>query len=73
MKTLGQVSGRKRQRVQVVRSGLAFPAKKVAVADKFKKAMYNRMVDRVQKILREAGVTEEEVLADFEAHRKTRC
>ncbi|WP_062309870.1 hypothetical protein [Alicyclobacillus sendaiensis] len=41
-------------------------------SDDFKRVLYDRLTKELQKEMADKGISEEEVLADFEAHRKDR-
>jgi len=53
-------------------AGIFFPTPLESVPFEFKKDVFVMLTDSIKKKLREKGVKEEEILADFEKHRKAR-
>ena len=56
-------------------AGIFFPAPLESIPFEFKKDIFTALTDSIKKKLQAQGVKEEEVLEDFERHRKTcrRC
>ena len=53
-------------------AGIFFPAPLESVPFEFKKDIFVALTDSIKKKLQAQGVKEEEVLEEFERHRKTR-
>ncbi len=53
-------------------AGIFFPTPLESIPFEFKKDIFVTLTDSIKKKLRAQGVKEEEVLEDFERHRKTR-
>lgn len=53
-------------------AGIFFPTPLESIPFEFKKDIFIGLTDSIKKKLQAQGVKEEEVLADFERHRKTR-
>lgn len=53
-------------------AGIFFPAPLESIPFEFRKDIFIALTDSIKKKLQAQGVKEEEVLEDFERHRKTR-
>jgi hypothetical protein len=53
-------------------AGIFFPTPLESIPFEFKKDIFITLTDSIKKKLRAQGAKEEEVLEDFERHRKTR-
>jgi len=53
-------------------AGIFFPTPLESIPFEFKKDIFITLTDSIKKKLQAQGVKEEEVLEDFERHRKTR-
>ena len=53
-------------------AGIFFPAPLESIPFEFKNDIFIALTDSIKKKLNERGVKEEEVIEDFERHRKTR-
>jgi hypothetical protein len=53
-------------------AGIFFPAPLESIPFEFRKDIFIALTDSIKKKLQARGVKEEEVLEDFERHRKTR-
>ena len=53
-------------------AGIFFPTPLESIPFEFKKDIFVTLTDSIKKKLQAQGVKEEEVLEDFERHRKTR-
>jgi hypothetical protein len=53
-------------------AGIFFPTPLESIPFEFKKDIFITLTDSIKKKLQAQGVKEEEVLEDFESHRKTR-
>ncbi|MDI6729292.1 MAG: hypothetical protein QMD44_10270 [Thermodesulfovibrionales bacterium] len=53
-------------------AGIFFPTPLESIPFEFKKDIFVALTESIKKNLRSKGITEEEILEDFEKHRKAR-